>query len=372
MASQDGLEDFLGPLLTVQTIVAQPIATLTSMSLVYGMYIIVFVLSVDIFYRQQKTGVRNRLYLVCSVSLFALGTVYFVSTMIGVARQTVIGFRATKSRDLEPLWRYVQHDTGANACVTMAALTSAIMNALADIMLIHRCYIVWGSKKVLLYPLSFSAFVLNCTDLLAFPGQSLSFLVADAIMMAVALSIPAVEHLEEKVFTIDTGVSIAIAVFNAILSLLTGGRIWWISREARRLMGSPVHARYSAIVAAILESGLLLPVCMITMVVLRYAVDPQSRGIVPIDFSVISALVSGFAPTLIVVRVAYGKSVDSVQQVMSIHFAEQSSHPISGPTATGVLRGTVDIRSRPQHVNHEGSVEAIKDEDKINEARTTP
>ncbi|KAJ8079709.1 hypothetical protein PM082_016530 [Marasmius tenuissimus] len=92
----------------------------------------------------------------------------------------------------------------------MAALTSTIMNALADIMLIHRCYIVWGSKKILLNPLGLAAFVLNC------------LLVADAIIIAIALSIPAVEHLEGKVFTIDSGVSIAIAVFNAILSLLTG------------------------------------------------------------------------------------------------------------------------------------------------------
>ncbi|KAL0061359.1 hypothetical protein AAF712_011817 [Marasmius tenuissimus] len=108
------------------------------------------------------------------------------------------------------------------------------------------------------------------------------------------------------------------------------------------------------------------------MVVLRYAVGPQSRGVVPNDLSLVSALLLGFAPTLIVVRVAYGKSVDSVRQVMSIHFAEQSSYPISGPTATGALRGTVDIRCRSQHVNRQGSVEAAKDEEKMNEARTTP
>ena len=70
---------------------------------------------------------------------------------------------------------------------------------------------------------------------------------------------------------IETAMGIAIAVFNSLLSILTGelflfstgdnlletrirhfkpqaGRIWWISREARNLMGRPVHQKYKVIV----------------------------------------------------------------------------------------------------------------------------
>ncbi|KAK1218765.1 hypothetical protein PQX77_018532 [Marasmius sp. AFHP31] len=40
---------------------------------------------------------------------------------------------------------------------------------------------------------------------------------------------------------------------------------------------------------------------------------------------------SGLAPTLIFVRVAYGKSVDSVQQqLMSIHLSEEASQQRTG------------------------------------------
>ncbi|KAL0058039.1 hypothetical protein AAF712_015298 [Marasmius tenuissimus] len=52
---------------------------------------------------------------------------------------------------------------------------------------------------------------------------------------------------------------------------------------------------------------------------------------------------SGLAPTLIIVRVAYGKSVESVQQMVSIHFAERETQQEAGANA---LRATVNIRSR--------------------------
>ncbi|KAL0062599.1 hypothetical protein AAF712_010533 [Marasmius tenuissimus] len=56
---------------------------------------------------------------------------------------------------------------------------------------------------------------------------------------------------------------------------------------------------------------------------------------------------AGLAPTLIIVRVAYRRSVDSVEQMMSIHFAEHSSSQGTrqGPST---LQTTLDIRSQYQ------------------------
>ncbi|KAK1215361.1 hypothetical protein PQX77_022031 [Marasmius sp. AFHP31] len=59
---------------------------------------------------------------------------------------------------------------------------------------------------------------------------------------------------------------------------------------------------------------------------------------------------SGLAPTLIIVRVAYGQSVESVQQVVSIQFAERETQRHS--TVNG-LQTTVDIQSR----RHNGDVD---------------
>ncbi|KAL0069187.1 hypothetical protein AAF712_003875 [Marasmius tenuissimus] len=76
---------------------------------------------------------------------------------------------------------------------------------------------------------------------------------------------------------------------------------------------------------------------------------------------------SGLAPTLIIVRIAYGKSVDSVQQQMlSIHFAEPGSNQGANPSA---LRATVDIRSHRQNEDLEARVE-IANSEKMNETRS--
>ena len=70
---------------------------------------------------------------------------------------------------------------------------------------------------------------------------------------------------------LDSGNSIAIALFNGVVSLLTGepprtsnrwaesnateaGRIRWISKEARQHMGAPVHEKYKLIIATMYVS----------------------------------------------------------------------------------------------------------------------
>ncbi|KAF9251460.1 hypothetical protein L218DRAFT_848285, partial [Marasmius fiardii PR-910] len=85
-------------------------------------------------------------------------------------------------------------------------------------------------------------------------------------------------------------------------------RIWWISREARGSMGQTTDAKYKSIVAIIIESGVLYAACLVSDVALDFALDPGSNGLVPFDFGPVVTLMSGLAPTLIIVRVMYGKS----------------------------------------------------------------
>ncbi|KAL0058239.1 hypothetical protein AAF712_015088 [Marasmius tenuissimus] len=94
--------------------------------------------------------------------------------------------------------------------------------------------------------------------------------------------------------------------------------------------------------------------------------NPATQGIFPVDLSAIAYLMAGLAPTLVIVRVAHGKSVDSVQQVMSIHFAEQASQ--QGTTfGLNVLRTTLDIRSHRRDDADDARVETANPEEKIGE-----
>ncbi|KAK1218154.1 hypothetical protein PQX77_019174 [Marasmius sp. AFHP31] len=168
-------------------------------------------------------------------------------------------------------------------------------------------------------------------------------------------------HVYSQGTQIDDGNSIALAVFNGFLSLLAAGRIWWISREVGRHSGVPrLQSSHKAVVAAILESGLLYPITAIATAVVHGVVDPGHTGTIPIDLASVGFLMSGLAPTLIFVRVAYGKSVDSVQQQMtSIHLSEEASQQRAG-RATSTPSATMDIQSNPQTGNLEDHTERAK------------
>ncbi|KAK1218763.1 hypothetical protein PQX77_018530 [Marasmius sp. AFHP31] len=71
---------------------------------------------------------------------------------------------------------------------------------------------------------------------------------------------------------------------------------------------------------------------------------------------------AGLAPTLIFVRVAYGKSVDSVQQqMMSIHLSEGASQQRT-ELDTNAPQAAVDIQSNPQTSNPEDCMEEPRPE----------
>ncbi|KAK1216580.1 hypothetical protein PQX77_020784 [Marasmius sp. AFHP31] len=75
---------------------------------------------------------------------------------------------------------------------------------------------------------------------------------------------------------------------------------------------------------------------------------------------------AGLAPTLIIVRVRYKKSIDSVQQMVSMHFAE---HDTGQETGLRAIQTTLDIQSNLQHgvVSSGPHVEEITAEEKHNE-----
>ncbi|KAF9264557.1 hypothetical protein L218DRAFT_228168 [Marasmius fiardii PR-910] len=178
------------------------------------------------------------------------------------------------------------------------------VTAIADAMLIHRCCIIWQSG-IMMYLLGSVAVILN--------GIYIGCTIAGVIAWSTSNF-----SLYIRASIIFNATGLAIAVFQVILALLTGGRIWWISREARRLMGRSTNRKYNSITAIIIESGMLYAGFQISSNVLLFIIDPtDSAGLFPIDLSPLAGLMAGLAPTLIIVRVAYGKSVDSVQQMVS-------------------------------------------------------
>ncbi|KAG7087650.1 hypothetical protein E1B28_013597 [Marasmius oreades] len=304
-STDDSIGNALAPYFTAETIITQPLATLSAMFFIYGIYVVIFALSVHTLSR----GPASKIYTIWTITLFVLATIYIVNNTCGFARQATIEFNAATTKDYTPFIQYLSGDVPKSVWFSIGIFVPCFMNAIADWMLIHRCYMIWKSK-ILVYLLAFVAFVLNAISL----GTTIAGIIADS---------KANQKLYQTASSVSNGTGIGIAIFQMILALLTASRIWWVSRQSERLMGRPTEMKYNSIAAAIIESGALYAVSLVVMFIYQRTIDPDSSGLIPFDVSVISTLLSGLAPTLIVVRVAYGKPVDNLPMLSTLHFAEE-------------------------------------------------
>ncbi|KAF9258914.1 hypothetical protein L218DRAFT_705626 [Marasmius fiardii PR-910] len=336
MASND-TEQLLVPSLNATGVIVLPVSTLSLMWMTYGVYIIVFGLSIHVL-THRRDSPAPKLYFWCTVSLFALNTIFIGFTAMGYTRQAIIEFQVVETKNWDRYVSYAYSDTVATVWVAVSSVITILMNVMADCMLIHRCHIIWDSRKSVLYPLVVVSFIINAT------------LVGSIIPTVVGLNNTEIHaELFQKANQVNNGTLIAAAAFNFLLTLLTAGRISWISREVRKVMGRSTNSRYNTIVAIIIESGLLYSISLLAAIIFQLTFDPDSSAKLPIDLSVLSTQLSGLAPTMIIVRVAYNKSIQTVQPMVStlnfvdtgqqvgatLDFRAQTTHPDIDTTGLG-------------------------------------
>ncbi|KAJ8090917.1 hypothetical protein PM082_024841 [Marasmius tenuissimus] len=205
--------------------------------------------------------------------------------------------------------------------------------------MVHRCYVIWGYSKWILYPFTFIVLVSNTMGLVvtaviiaAYDQQSRALLITCQNIISV--------------------LTITAAIYDSLLTLLMAGRIWYTICHVGQITGGEVCTKYKIFVAIILESGLLYS---------------ATQGLVPFDFSVMAVQMAGIAQTVIVVRIAYGQAVESVQQMVStLHFAEGANNLSQQSMAA---HGSVDLRQSLVGVEERGMVGRIeKDKPPLNVA----
>ncbi|KAK7471907.1 hypothetical protein VKT23_000008 [Stygiomarasmius scandens] len=118
----------------------------------------------------------------------------------------------------------------------------------------------------------------------------------------------------------------AINVFtNVLLTFLIGGRIWWIMHQVDKISSrystsaSVGKKQYLKTIALVLESGLLYPVIVIIFEIVTNTV-PDSPSLYPL-----MTLIAGIAPTLIIARVQFGVSINSVEETLQISSGESKT-----------------------------------------------
>ncbi|KAK7032482.1 hypothetical protein VNI00_013050 [Paramarasmius palmivorus] len=324
--------------LTVGNIIIEPISTLSVMFFIYGVYAILFGICIRILCRRQGRPNLN-LYLFWTITLFALTTVANVLETFDYIQEASREFQGALTREYYPVWVYLHHDTLKSTLYSMLNGLWIVTNITADSMLIHRCYVIWGSRKRVALILGVLSLAIN------------AFGIVTIVQSGIGISNTNSEskyQLFLRASTLNTGYNIANAIINVIITSMTGllfnlhgfipyqwhdadslqaGRIWWITRQARAVMGAVVNHRYKTIVAIIVESGLLYPLFMVPYLVLAigYEFGDNTFGLLPINFTPIIWQVAGIAPTLIIVRAGSGQSVESVNQMTTIHFVDTST-----------------------------------------------
>ncbi|KAI3601608.1 hypothetical protein WG66_003018 [Moniliophthora roreri] len=321
-------EEDISPFDSTTNILVTPIANLTVMLYVYGIYTVLFIISVHVLIHRQD-HLNRVLYMFFTIALFTLASACTVVEIFSNVHQATLEFTFTKNQDWASFLAFLNHDNAKTITLTIA-----------DLMLFHRCYVIWGSSKWIAFPLIFMILSLAICEI-----------VASAFMITGISNTanPAKVQLYLQSNTIDTAFWLAEMGVNIILTLLTAGRIWWITWEAWKHMGPAIKTKYNTIVAIILESGILYPIFLTTTVVYSELADPDAYGSISFLFFIVTYQVAGIAPTLIIIRAASGKTVEytSANKVMSsLHFAS-GAVPGSENSDTRSHIQAIDIEASP-------------------------
>ncbi|KAL0574338.1 hypothetical protein V5O48_007620 [Marasmius crinis-equi] len=153
--SQEAIDSVLD-LLTVRHILVFPTATLTTMYLFYGVYTVLMTFCVYLL-RQKSSGFENRKgYLVGLWVLFVICTIMVIDATLYRTRESALLFSVAQTGDFGPFIRYFLEGSAVkSAYYTISSYTGpGLANLVAESMLIHRCYLIWGRRKAVAVPLA--------------------------------------------------------------------------------------------------------------------------------------------------------------------------------------------------------------------------
>ncbi|KAK1236207.1 hypothetical protein PQX77_000548, partial [Marasmius sp. AFHP31] len=117
-------------------------------------------------------------------------------------------------------------------------------------------------------------------------------------------------------FAINLAFCVTIAVINFVFTSMIAWKIFSVMRETESLLGSRVHNRYTSVVVIIVESGIMYPIAIIISLAI-----PGSKGDA-VSFSLHHIV--GIAPSLIIVRVGIGNSLQDTKSYLdTLRFRQQ-------------------------------------------------
>ncbi|KAJ8088135.1 hypothetical protein PM082_013686 [Marasmius tenuissimus] len=292
----EAIEELLG-VLTTKRVVGFPIASFSVTYCFYGMYMVLVILCVSLLRHDQFDN--RRFYLISTLLLYAICTIMVVNVTIFRARETALEFQLATTKNPEPFLQYAIYDEAKSAYYTLYYVVPPLANTVAGVMLIHRCYLVWGRKKRIAIAL---AILSSISGLLCLTAGILTAIGLEDLRKSVTSS-----HLILSADTYNFVGTVVSTVVNVAVTLLTAGRIWRINRQSQAHLGIEKDTkRISTAIRIILESGIIYPTVMIVHLIVIKG-STTSKELPSVDLYPVVVLSAGIAPTLAIVRAQIAK-----------------------------------------------------------------
>ncbi|KJA25145.1 hypothetical protein HYPSUDRAFT_85624 [Hypholoma sublateritium FD-334 SS-4] len=197
-------------------------------SLLYGIHFVIFCLCLRILLPLRRKF--QRMMLGAVIAMYLLATIDTAVSWHLILRRTAILYDSDSFTFLRIIYPKI--------------VIHLINILISDSLLLIRCYVVWGRKSIVLYT---AGPILVAITLLGFVTETTK------------------SHSVKKFIAIYTLFTVA---WNLIVTLLTAGRILWVSGQVKKIMGTKMVPRYHFAVAVIVESGLLYTVSTLLVVIL--------------------------------------------------------------------------------------------------------
>ncbi|KAJ6497280.1 hypothetical protein C8R45DRAFT_124398 [Mycena sanguinolenta] len=218
----------------------------------YGIYLVLFCICIYILLNRPR-NLGNIILLVTAFALFTLATVQAVINL-------VLGTGEIENFDIP----YDQLGDGTDVIYTFN-------NFIADGLVIYRCYVVWNNNVwVTILP----------------------------ILMLIASTVLGVVESFDFSISLYPFFAVSLAT-NVLVTMLTAGRIWWISRYSRSYLKTAEKRRYVSAIAILVESGMLYSATVLAYLIV---LSIPSASILAEPIFAMLVQIMGIAPTLIIVR----------------------------------------------------------------------
>ncbi|KAJ8090864.1 hypothetical protein PM082_024786 [Marasmius tenuissimus] len=337
--------------------------------LCYGIHLVLFAACLSVLAKRRPKHVHIHCFLV--VALFVLATCEVIlNTSIALLKSQAMSFLLNYPLVLFPTAgeqfvgpqklraEDVQMPSSWNLMRSMGMAEQGITvtsNLVTDIILLWRCYHIWGARRrIVLGPalLCFFNNVLGCLTMIGYGNDIFSFINLQT----------------QRVVTADSKLefhSILLLCFsygslcsNVLLTGLIAGRVFYLSRQFSTLSQRPVAKIYRTIIHASIESGVLYPMALFAYTVLLLVMwcdfrdddftSPIMLGIQLSATWLYASLIPimGIASTLIIVRTALGKAINDEQSFRVTVLGEVDGE--NGSESPGMTESILEFRRRDE------------------------